>query len=199
MQQILRELSRRRVFRVAGLYVVVAWLVVQVAETTFPLLSLPDWSVTLALALALVGFPLALVLAWAYDVTPGGLRLGREGQPATEPVADGGAGEAPAGGGAGAREGGRSIAVLPFANLSANEENEYFSDGVTEEILDALTKVTTLQVAAMAVIRKHLDLVPDDPRAYYLGAHALICLDRQEEAREWIDRAAALDPEDPGV
>jgi tetratricopeptide (TPR) repeat protein len=67
------ELKRRRVFRVAAVYAVVAWLVIQIAETTFPYLGLPAWAVTLVIVLALLGFPIALVLAWAFDITPEGV------------------------------------------------------------------------------------------------------------------------------
>jgi adenylate cyclase len=162
--RLISELRRRKVFRVAALYAVVAWVVVQVAETTFPLLGLPEWTARLVLVLAIAGFPLAVVLAWAYELTPSGPR-------AEAPPQDGG--RTGAGSSAGERHGApvtpeaggvapvaardlpvdrpripRSIAVLPFANLSPDPENEYFSDGVAEEILDALAKVTSLRVAA---------------------------------------------------
>jgi TolB-like protein len=73
LTQFLRELKRRRVFRVAVMYGIVAWLLVQVAHTTFPYLGLPAWCVTLVIVLALVGFPLAIVLAWAFEMTPEGV------------------------------------------------------------------------------------------------------------------------------
>ena len=69
------ELKRRRVFRVAVVYAVVGWLVIQVAETVFPPLGLPDWTVPFVILLGLLGFPIALVLAWALELTPECLRL----------------------------------------------------------------------------------------------------------------------------
>ncbi len=68
------ELKRRNVLRVAAAYGVAAWLVIQVSDLVFPRLGLPDWSVTLVIVLALVGLPLALVLAWAYQLTPEGVK-----------------------------------------------------------------------------------------------------------------------------
>jgi Tol biopolymer transport system component len=73
-RSLVAELRQRHVFRVAGLYAAVAWLVIQAASTILPRLDLPDWSVTLVIVLALFGFPLALVLAWSYDLTPDGVR-----------------------------------------------------------------------------------------------------------------------------
>jgi hypothetical protein len=69
-----RELKRRSVFRVAAVYALVAWVLVQVSATAFPYLGLPDWTVTLVIVLSLLFFPLALVLAWAFDLTPEGVR-----------------------------------------------------------------------------------------------------------------------------
>ncbi len=166
------ELRRRRVFRVAGVYLVAAWAVLQVATTVAPILRLPEWVPALVLYLLALGLPVALVLAWAYDLTPEGLRrAGAEVAP-----------EAPT---AGIRRPGRSatylgiallavllglagyarfhlqpnagdarderitsVAVLPFLNLSGDRANDYFSDGITEEILDALAKLPGLQVPA---------------------------------------------------
>jgi TolB-like protein/Tfp pilus assembly protein PilF len=91
LTQFLRELKRRRVFRVAVAYLVVAWLLVQVSNTTFPHLGLPVWSITLVIVLALVGFPLAVVLAWAFEMTPG--RVTRDG-PTDPKAANGLAGDA---------------------------------------------------------------------------------------------------------
>ena len=70
----IEELKRRNVFRVAVLYFIVAWLIMQIADVMFPALSLPDWTITLVVALLIMGFPLALILAWAFELTPEGLK-----------------------------------------------------------------------------------------------------------------------------
>ena len=70
----IKELKRRNVIRVAITYAVAAWLLIEITATTFPILKLPDWSVTLVTVLVLIGFPLALIFAWAFELTPGGLK-----------------------------------------------------------------------------------------------------------------------------
>ena len=77
IKPLLTELRRRKVLRSALLYAVIAWVVVEVAATVFPLLQLPEWTPTLVLALAILGFPLMLVLAWTYDVTAAGVSVRR--------------------------------------------------------------------------------------------------------------------------
>jgi TolB-like protein len=165
------ELHRRKVIKVGGAYLVVAWLAVQVVSIAFPAFEAPAWALRVFILLAMLGFPAALLLAWAFDATPDGLRrdvsatgskrmfaigavlaalaLGwyfiapvavREVPPAA-PVAA--APVAPAV----AAVPRKSIAVLPFVNMSADKDNEYFSDGIAEEILNALAKVDGLKVA----------------------------------------------------
>lgn len=135
------ELRRRKVVRVAIAYVIVGWVLVEAASVVFPMLLLPDWSTRLVLALALLGFPIALALAWALDVTPEGIRRERSRS-------------GPQPGSAGARPGSvdvdqrRSILVMPFTNMSDSAENEYFSDGITEEILNLLARQPDLRVAS---------------------------------------------------
>jgi len=137
-----QELKRRKVIRVAVVYGVVAWLIVEIASVMFPGLLLPEWSVRLVIALAIVGFPIALVLAWALELTPEGIRVETaavetpDGKPATE--ADQGT----------EKEGFKSVAVLPFLNLSKDPDNEYFSDGMSEELLNLLCKLPQLTVAS---------------------------------------------------
>lgn len=178
------ELRRRHVFRVAGGYVVVAWLLIEISDTVFPHLQLPDWTVTLVIALLILGLPVALFLAWAFDLTPDGIRrtgphtptpkpgklrlpdlailgalcviigvlvlqdrssdpvLTTAGQTELPPAAEG----APETGST--RSAAVSIAVLPFSDMSPAGDQEYFSDGVAEEILNALSRVEGLEVAS---------------------------------------------------
>ena len=72
---VFKELKRRNVFRVAAAYLVVAWLLIEVSSTVFPILKLPDWTVTFVAVMLIVGFPVAVVLAWAFELTPDGLKL----------------------------------------------------------------------------------------------------------------------------
>ena len=136
------ELKRRHVFRVSIAYVVVAWIILQVADVTFDKIGVPDWTFKVVMVFLLIGFPIAVLLAWAYDITPAGVKrtpdVDSEVETSTaeekaselfEPV--------PA-----------SVAVLPFVNMSGNPENEYFSDGLSEELLNVLAKVNSLKVAA---------------------------------------------------
>ncbi len=126
------ELKRRHVFRVAITYIVVAWLILQVADVILDKVGVPDWTFKVVLVFIVVGFPVAVMLAWAYDLTPRGLER-------TEKLDDKPAKPEPTK---------ASVAVLPFVNMSGNPENEYFSDGLTEELLNVLAKVSGLKVAA---------------------------------------------------
>src|SRR5256886_462209 len=164
------ELKRRNVYKVAVAYAVIAWLLVQVATQVFPFLEIPNWVVRLVIALVVIGFPIALVIAWAFEATP--QRIKR-----TEDVDLSAAARAPkkhawiyvvvigaaisialffigrysAGPNRSAMPvapQGKSIAVLPFANMSADKNDEYLSDGVSEELITALSKITGLQVKA---------------------------------------------------
>jgi len=141
--QFLGELKKRKVIRVAVAYVVVAWAVMQGGELIFTALGLPAWTVTLLVALVLLGFPLAMVLAWAYELTPDGLQRDgpsgtagtsrpREATPAPEVAADRG----------------MSIAVLPFEDMSERQDQAYFCEGIAEEILNTLARVEDLRVAS---------------------------------------------------
>jgi adenylate cyclase len=167
-QEILHELKRRRVFRVAAAYAVVAFVVLQAMDLVLPAISVPAWTYNLFVLLALAGFPVAVALAWAFDMTPEGLKR-------TGPVVAPGSarragawlaaatlgltvlagawwatsGRPSAGGlGAVAATSGevRSIAVLPFGNLSGDRDDEYFSDGITEDIMTRLGRIGDLRV-----------------------------------------------------
>ncbi len=165
------ELKRRNVFKVAIAYAIAAWILIEITATTFPILKLPEWTVTLVTVLVLVAFPLTLIFAWAFELTPEGLKkekdvdrsesithvTGRKldfaiigamaiaivvlladkfvfsdiAEPSDVEVVTTG----------------QSIAVLPFVNISSDKEQEYFSDGITEEILNSLASVKELKVA----------------------------------------------------
>ena len=137
-----QELKRRKVIRVAVVYALVAWVVVEVASVMFPGLLLPEWSVRLVIGLAVIGFPIALVMAWALELTPDGLKVDSEAGNETD---DNAAAESEL---KTAKEGFDSIAVLPFLNLSNDPDNEYFSDGMSEELLNLLCKVPQLTVTS---------------------------------------------------
>ena len=174
------ELKRRNVYKVAVTYAVVGWLIAQIATQIFPFLEIPNWVVRLIIVLIAIGFPIALVIAWAFEATPEGIKR-------TE-VAD----TMPAVAGqkkhawiyvvivgaaisvalfflgrytAQSREGGRppatagslpqkSIAVLPFDNLSRDPDNAFFAEGVQDEILTRLAKVADLKVIARTSTQK---------------------------------------------
>lgn len=139
------ELRRRHVFRVAIAYAAVAWVLMQGADITFPAFGLPEWTITLLVMLLVAGFPLAVVLAWAYDITPAGVeRTTSEpaGEAARPDPARRSTSERPR------SRPTRSIAALPFVNLNRESTDDYFSDGLTEELINALTRVRGLRVAA---------------------------------------------------
>ena len=137
-----RELKRRKVIRVAIVYIVVTWIIVEVSSVMFPELLLPDWSVRLVIAFAIIGFPIAMVLAWAFELTPDGGESPPAPMEESEalPVADSVQDIE--------KQGFSSVAVLPFLNLSNDPENEYFSDGMSEEVLSLLCKLPQLTVAS---------------------------------------------------
>jgi TolB-like protein/tetratricopeptide (TPR) repeat protein len=159
------ELKRRRVGKVAIAYGAIAWAVTEASSVVFPALHLPDWTITFVVVSMLVGFPVAMVLAWIFDVGPGGIER-------TEPLRDepqamrlklrvayalvvllcmAGLGYLLYERGLGrahAVQPRNSIAVLPFTNLSGDPSRDYFSDGMSEELLNLLARVPGLQVAA---------------------------------------------------
>ena len=174
------ELKRRNVYKVAIAYAVVAWLLMQVASQIFPFFEIPNWAVRLVVLLLVIGFPVAVILAWAFELTPEGLKrtefadelpkkssrnrvwlyvivtagaisvslffLGRY----TSSKQSEGA-ELPA----------KSIAVLPFENLSHDPDNTYFADGIQEEILTRLAKVADLKVISRTSTQ-HFKSSPDN-------------------------------------
>ena len=169
------ELKRRNVYKVAVAYAIVGWLLVQIATQVFPFLEIPTWVVRLVIALVAIGFPVALIIAWAFELTPEGLkrtenvdlaqkqsrggawiyiaaigvalsvslffvgrytaRTPRQSEAATIPE--------------------KSIAVLPFDNLSRDPENAFFAEGVQDEILSRLAKVADLKVISRTSTQKY--------------------------------------------
>ncbi len=113
--------------RAAAIYLLVAWIVIQVGEATFPSLRLPEWTLTLVIAMAALGLPIVLVLAWAYDLQPGEGKIVRTAEVGGESEVGDGRAEI------------ESIAVLPFADMSPDGDQEYFGDGIAEELLNTLT------------------------------------------------------------
>src|SRR5437016_10222930 len=169
------ELKRRNVYKVAVAYAVIAWLFVQVATQVFPFLEIPNWVVRLVIALVVIGFPIGLVIAWAFEATPEGVKRSEDVDPGAIALAPkkhawiyvviigallsvglfmlgrygfrekvSAASELPA----------KSIAVLPFDNLSRDPDNAFFAEGVQDEILTRLAKVADLKVIARTSTQK---------------------------------------------
>src|SRR5256886_7147460 len=164
MSGFFEELQRRKVYRVAAGYIVAAGFLIQIASAAFPAWELPNWSLRLVIALLLIGFPIALILAWAYDVTAQGIQI----TPTT---------------GAHRRRNlillivtaviisasvgffllprtvwykvDKSVAVLPFQNLSSDPNNAYFADGIQEEVLTRLAKIADLKVISRASTQQY--------------------------------------------
>ena len=131
-----RKLRRRKVWQVAAVYATTALAAALAVEALYDDLGLPEGTPRVVIVLLLVGFPIALVLAWAYEVKPE--------EPADGPATSAAALTRPPLG----VEDKNSIVVLPFANLSSDSENEYCADGMTEEIINALANVAGLRVIA---------------------------------------------------
>ncbi len=161
------EVKRRKVYRVAAAYIIVAGGIIQILSATFPAWELPSWSLRLVILLLLVGFPIALILAWAYDITPQGIRATPE---TTAPrtgrrrniimlVATGVVISAATGfflmPRLAAHKVDKSIAVLPFENLSDEKENAYFADGIQDDLLTNLSKIGDLRVISRTSVMQY--------------------------------------------
>src|SRR5262249_20310085 len=166
MKRFFAELKRRNVYKVAIAYAVVAWLLMQVATQVFPFLEIPNWAIRLVIMLIVIGFPIALVIAWAFELTPEGLKRTEAADElpkkytrshawiyvviiaATISVSlfffgrytatskQSGLAELPA----------KSIAVLPFDNQNRDPDTDYLSDGIPESIIDSLSQLPNLKV-----------------------------------------------------
>ncbi len=159
---LLSELRRRNVLRMVVLYVVAAWLIMQVVEVLMSLVELPPWTGQVTLVVLAIGFPITLAFSWFYELTPEGMKLDKDVDAAASIAQVTGRrmdfvvisllaaallvfaydkwwiGPAPE----------RSIAVLPFENMSDDPGNEYFSDGISEDILNLLAQVPELRVTS---------------------------------------------------
>ena len=184
MGNIFNELRRRNVFRIAGVYAVVGWLLAQVSVTLETAIGLPPWFDGFVIALLLIGFPIALILAWAFEMTPEGMKL-TAAVPESESIhaktgkkldyviigglalvvviigADrmmpeqtiaanniGDASNASRTANAAPEISAATIAVLPFTDLSPDKDQEYFADGISEEILNVLANIDALDVTS---------------------------------------------------
>lgn len=159
MSSFFRELKRRNVYKVAVAYAVVAWLLIQVATQTFPFLEIPAWAVRLVIMVLLLGFPVAIVIAWAFELTPDGIvrtesaPAGPKGRPrhlwiyvaAVAGLLSIGFFFLDRSGGS-SQPDEKSIAVLPFENRSEDKANAYFADGIQDEILTRLAQIADMKV-----------------------------------------------------
>jgi TolB-like protein len=182
------ELKRRNVYKVAIAYGVVAWLLIQIATQVFPFFEIPNWTVRLVILLIVIGFPIALIIAWAFELTPEGLKrteiadampmrsrkiawiyvvviggvlaigLFLLGRYATSRILSAESERPPATAGSLPP---KSIAVLPFDNLSRDPDNAYFAEGIQDEILTRLAKIADLKVISRTSTQ-HFKSSPDN-------------------------------------
>ena len=176
------ELKRRNVYKVAVAYAVISWLIIQIATQVFPFFEVPNWAVRLVVLLLILGFPAALIFSWAFEITPEGIkreldagsgqsiprRTGRKLVAITAILAviaaglfvfqflrrnqSTAAGESQA---AAAPIPAKSVAVLPFENLSSDKENAYFAEGIQDEILTRLSRINELKVISRTSTEKY--------------------------------------------
>jgi len=165
MSGFFEELQRRKVYRVAAAYIIAAGFIIQIGSAVFPAWELPNWTLRLVIVLLLIGFPIALILAWAYDVTPEGIQAtprvpGAHRRRNIILLVTAGAIISAAAGffllpRASARKIDKSVAVLPFQNLSDEKANAYFAEGIQNEILTKLARVRDLKVISRTSTAKY--------------------------------------------
>src|SRR5437868_13932846 len=167
MSGFLEEVKRRKVYRVAVAYVIAAGGIIQLASAALPAWEMPNWALRLVILLLLLGFPIALVLAWAYDITAQGIQAtptiaaprSHRRRNIIMLLASGVIISAAAGffllPQVSARKIDKSIAVLPFENLSAEKDNAYFADGVQDDVLTNLSKIGDLKVISRTSVMQY--------------------------------------------
>jgi adenylate cyclase len=141
------ELKRRNVYKVAIAYAVIAWLLMQIATQVFPFLEIPNWAIRLVIMLLALGFPIALILAWAFELTPEGIkRTEAADREPTKPSRNKAnrviTSDLPE----------KSIAVLPFDNQNRDPDTDYLSDGIPESIIHSLSQLPQLRVMARSTV-----------------------------------------------
>lgn len=180
-----KELRRRNVYKVAVAYTIVGWLLIQIATQVFPFLEIPNWTVRLVIVLVAIGLPIALLIAWAFEATPEGIKrtevadamplaAGQKKHAWIYIVVAGGAisvvlfflGRYTAGNKMVSINdiSNKSIAVLPFENLSSDKENAYFAGGIQDEILTRLAKIGALKVTSRTSTSNFASNPQDLPR-----------------------------------
>ena len=166
MSGFFEEVKRRKVYRVAAAYVIAAGGIIQLASAAFPAWELPNWALRLVIVLLLIGFPIALILAWAFDVTAQGIRTTPTVAPRRQlrrnvvMLAAAGVVMSAAVGffvlpRASAHKVDKSIAVLPFQNLSDDPQNAYFADGIQDDVLTSLSKIGDLKVISRTSVMQY--------------------------------------------
>ena len=172
LRQFFAELKRRNVYKVAVAYVVAGWALSQGIAQVLPVFDIPNWIIRLLVVLIIIGFPTAVACAWAFEITPEGLKRTEDVNP-TRPHRIHGPwiyivligvvisislfflGRYTAPTGLASRDGNKSIAVLPFATLSDDQDDAYFADGVQDQILTNLAKVSDLRVISHTSVRQY--------------------------------------------
>ena len=172
MSGFFEEVQRRKVYRVVAAYIIAAGFIIQIGSAVFPAWELPNWTFRLVVVLLLIGFPISLILSWAYDVTPQGIRAtptpsapgAHRRRNLIMLIATGVVISAAAGffllPRAAAHKIDKSIAVLPFENRSAEKENAFFADGIQDDILTNLSKIGDLKVISRTSVMAYRGQTP---------------------------------------
>jgi TolB-like protein len=169
ISQLIKELRRRKVFRIAVAYAVTAWLLVEVASVVLPIFKSPEWILQVFTFFVILGFPLALILAWAFELTPEGIKrdtgvgeapaeIPNQVESAARPVSDG-----------------KSIAVLPFANLSRDTANEPFTLGIHDDLVTCISKIGSIKTISRTSVMQYRDSTKTIPQiARELGVSSVL-------------------------